>query len=80
MNDNQSSSEIEIQDDGADQIMRIGGILVARLTGLEGQRQVDWQPTAHFSDEKKTAFAMAYAQGGQTGDDVRDAARQVGLI
>ena len=35
----------EVQDDGADQILRIGGILVARLTGLEGQRQVDWQPT-----------------------------------
>ncbi len=80
MNDNQASKDIEVQDDGADQIVRIGGILVARLTGLEGQRQVDWQVTAHFDDNAKTAFAMAYAKSGQTESDVREAAREAGLI
>jgi hypothetical protein len=79
MSDRQSP-DIEVQDDGADQILRIGGILVARLTGLEGQRQVDWQQTAHFDDDKKEAFAKAYAQGGQSESDVRQAARSAGLI
>lgn len=80
MPDTERSSDIEVQDDGADQILRVGGILVARLTGLEGQRQVDWQPTAHFDEETKTAFAKAFAQSGQSEADVREAAREVGLI
>ena len=80
MNQESAESDIEIQEDGADQILRIGGILVARLTGLEGQRQVDWQPTAHFDEETKTAFAMAYAQGGQSSADIQKAARNTGLI
>lgn len=74
------STTIEVQDDGADQIVRINGILVARLTGQEGQRQVDWQPTAHYDEKRKTAFAKAYAQGGQSASDVETAAREAGLL
>ena len=80
MNENQTSQVIEVQDDGADQILRIGGLLVARLTGLEGQRQVDWQPTAdHIDDSKKTAFSKAYAQSGQTEREVYEAAQRTGI-
>ena len=73
-------NDIEVQDDGADQILRVGGILVARLTGLEGQRQVDWQPTAHFDDATKTAFAKAYAQSGQSERDVLRSGTQRGAL
>ena len=74
-----TDKSIEVQDDGADQILRVNGILVARLTGLEGQRQVDWQPQAHFDDKAKTAFSKHYAQSRQTEADVREAARKAGL-
>lgn len=75
------SAPVSIDQDGPDMVMRLNGIIVARLTGEAGKRNVQWMSLEHFVHEtdKQQRFDKLFAASGQTAADAERCAREAGL-
>ena len=76
------SEPVSIEMDGPDMVMRFNGIIVARLTGEDGKRNVQWMSLERFINEspKQRRFDELFAKTAQTPEDAKRCAREAGLV
>ena len=76
------SEPVSVEMDGRDMVMRFNGIIVARLTGEDGRRNVQWMSLERFLNEspKQRRFDELFAKTRQTPEDAKRCAREAGLV
>jgi hypothetical protein len=75
------SEPVSVEMDGPDMVMRFNGIIVARLTGEDGKRNVQWMQLDFVHESsKQRRFDELFAKTRQTPEDAKRCAREAGLV
>jgi hypothetical protein len=72
-------ARIEFEEDGPDEIVRIDGVILGRLTGQGANRQMQWRAGQDLDESKILAFDEAFASGGRDRQAAEEALRSSGL-
>ncbi len=75
------SEPVSVETDGPDMVMRFNGIIVARLTGEDGKRNVQWMQLDFVHENaKQRRFDELFAKTPQMAEDAKRCAREAGLV
>ena len=72
--------KIEFEKDGPDDVVRVDGTIIGRLTGQGGNRQMQWREGQDLDQDKVVGFDKAFAATDRSTRSAEEALRRSGLV
>ena len=74
-----ADGKVEIEKDGPDEIVRVDGTIIGRLTGEGSNRQMQWRAGETLDREKVLAFDKGFGASDRSADAARAELKKAGL-
>ena len=74
-----TEDKVEIENDGPDEIVRVNGTIIGRLTGEGANRQMQWRAGEMLDQDKVLAFDKGFAASDRSADAARKELKKAGL-
>lgn len=75
-----AENAITFEKDGPDDIVRVDGLLIGRLTGEGANRQMQWREGQDLAEEKLVAFARGFGESDRSTEAAERQLRASGLF
>ena len=74
-----ASRTVAFEQDGPDDVVRVDGLIVGRLTGQDANRQMQWREGQSLDESRVDAFEKAFGASDRSREAAETALRTAGL-